>query len=120
MASSIVKNYSMPFEKLWVSLDVGVSYDSDLDQVEEVTMEVAKEVLQEMNATDPESDEKVVKLRFHTFGPSSIDFQVRMQVQNFRSQGRVRHQFIKRLHKRFNEKGIEIPFPIRTLITKEK
>ena len=119
MASSIVKNYSMPIEKLWVSLDIGVSYDSDLDQVEEVTMEVAKEVLAEMNATDPESDEKVVKLRYHTFGSSSIDFQVRLQVQNFRSQGRVRHQFIKRLHKRFNEKGIEIPFPIRTLITKE-
>jgi len=119
MASSIVKNYSMPIEKLWVSLDIGVSYDSDLDQVEEVTMEVAKEVLAETNPTDPGSNDKVVKLRFHTFGESSIDFQVRMQVQNFRSQGRVRHQFIKRLHKRFNEKGIEIPFPIRTLITKE-
>ena len=26
------------------------------------------------------------------------------------------HEFIKRLHRRFNEEGIEIPFPIRTLV----
>ncbi|HIF39427.1 MAG TPA: mechanosensitive ion channel family protein [Gemmatimonadetes bacterium] len=119
MASSIVKNYSMPVEALWVSLDIGVSYDSDLDKVEKTVMEVATEVLTEMNATDPTAEGPIVKVRFHTFGASSIDLQVRLLVQTFTSQGRVRHQFIKQLHKRFNEEGIEIPFPIRTLINKE-
>ena len=38
MASSIVKNYSMPIEALWVSLDIGVSYDSDLDKVEKTVI----------------------------------------------------------------------------------
>jgi small-conductance mechanosensitive channel len=39
-------------------------------------------------------------------------------VRDVRSQGPVRHEFIKRLHKRYGAEGIEIPFPIRTVIMK--
>jgi small-conductance mechanosensitive channel len=57
-------------------------------------------------------------VRFHTFGDSSINFEIRMLVREFESQGPIRHELIKRLHERFNEEGIEIPFPIRTVIMK--
>lgn len=30
----------------------------------------------------------------------------------------VKHEFIKRLHRRFDREGIVIPFPIRTLVHK--
>ena len=36
----------------------------------------------------------------------------------FESQRPVQHEFIKLLHRRFGEEGIEIPFPIRTVIMK--
>jgi small-conductance mechanosensitive channel len=39
-----------------------------------------------------------------------------MQVREFESQGPVRHELVKRLHERFNDEGIEIPFPIRTVL----
>ena len=42
-----------------------------------------------------------------------------MMVREFTRQGPVRHEFIKRLHRRFDEEGIEIPFPIRTLVMKK-
>lgn len=113
LASSIVKNYSFPRTALWVSVDVGVSYDSDLEVVERVALEVAKDVVKDVE-TGFEGDEPM--LFFHTFGGSSIDFEVRMMVRSFKSQPPCRHEFIKRLHRRFDEEGIEIPFPIRTLI----
>jgi small-conductance mechanosensitive channel len=113
LASSIVKNFSFPRAALWVSLDVGVSYDSDLDEVERVTLEVARAVLDEIDGGV--SGEKPVVV-FNAFGASSIDLEVRMMVRDFRSQGPVRHEFIKRLHRRYNEEGIEIPFPIRTIM----
>lgn len=115
MASSIVKNYSRPRTALWVSTEVGVSYDSDLENVEAVTLEVARDVLSNVDG-GLTSDDPLV--RFHTFGDSSINFEVRMMVRKFTDQGRVRHEFIKQLHRRYNKEGIEIPFPIRTLITK--
>ncbi len=113
LASSIVKNFSFPRPSLWVSIEVGVSYDSDLEEVQRVTLEVAAEVLKEIDGGLPE--EKPVFL-FHTFADSSINFEVRMMVREFRSQGPIRHEFIKRLHRRFGDTGIEIPFPIRTVV----
>jgi small-conductance mechanosensitive channel len=112
LANSIVKNYSKPRRALWVSTEVGVSYDSDLEHVETVTIEVAKEVLSDREGGL--QDTPIVL--FHTFGASSIDLEVRMMVKDFMSRGRVRHEFIKRLHRRFGEEGIEIPFPIRTVV----
>jgi len=32
----------------------------------------------------------------------------------------LKHEFIKKLHHRYGEEGIEIPFPIRTVIMKEQ
>lgn len=115
LASSIVKNFSMPRTALWVTLEVGVSYDSDLDRVEAVALEVAEQVLAEVDGGVP-GKEPIV--RFHTFADSSVNFDVRMMVREFESQGPVRHEFIKRLHRRFGDEGIEIPFPIRTVMMK--
>ncbi|MFG1690596.1 mechanosensitive ion channel family protein, partial [Gemmatimonadota bacterium] len=97
LASSILKNYSLPEKSLWVSLIVGVSYDSDLEHVEKVTLEVAREVLE---AADGGLAEEPV-LRFREFADSSINFRVRMKVREFNDQFRIRHQFIKRLHARY-------------------
>jgi small-conductance mechanosensitive channel len=83
--------------------------------VEAVAMEVAKEVLGEVDGGVP-GEEPIV--RYHTFGDSSINFDVRMMVREFQSQGPVKHEFIKRLHQRFGREGIEIPFPIRTVVMK--
>jgi small-conductance mechanosensitive channel len=113
LASSIVKNFSFPRTALWVSIEVGVSYDSDLDQVERVTGEVAKEVLQEIDG-GVSTEEPIVF--FHTFADSSINLEIRMMVREIRSQGPIRHEFIKRLHKRYKAEGIEIPYPIRTVL----
>jgi small-conductance mechanosensitive channel len=115
LASSIVKNFSRPKRALWVTLEVGVSYDSDLEHVEAVALDVAKAVLAEADG-GVQGEDPVV--RFHTFGDSSINFDVRMMVREFESQGPIRHEFIKRLHRRFGEEGIEIPFPIRTVMMK--
>jgi len=113
LASSIVKNFSMPKRALWVTVEVGVSYDSDLEQVEAVALDVAKRVLSEGDGGVPGQDPVV---RYHTFADSSINFDVRMMVREFESQGPVKHEFIKRLHQRFGDEGIEIPFPIRTVM----
>ena len=112
LASAIVTNYSYPHKELNVYIDVGVSYSSDLERVEKVTLEVAREVLREVPGGVP-SFEPI--LRYKEFGDSSINFLVILRAKDYVSQFLVRHEFIKRLHKRYNQEGIEIPFPIRTV-----
>jgi small-conductance mechanosensitive channel len=112
IASSIVTNYSMPNEQMWITVDVGVHYDSDLQHVEKVAKEVADQVIASFYIKDFPLKPNI---RFRTFGDSSINFSARLPVKRFMDQYRVTSEFIKRLHKRFNEEKIEIPYPIRNI-----
>lgn len=112
LASAVVKNFSLPTRSLWVSIPVGVSYSSDLEHVETVTLDVARKVMDQADMTSPGHDPVLL---FEGFGESSIDFQLRIHCRDFTEQFAIRHTFIKRLHARYNEEGIVIPFPIRTL-----
>lgn len=50
-----------------VLVEVGVSYDSDLDKVERVTLEVAKEVMRDILGGTPDF---MPFIRYHSFGLS--------------------------------------------------
>jgi small-conductance mechanosensitive channel len=112
LAQSIITNYYFPEQELSVLVDVGVHYDSDLEFVEKVTLKVAEEVMQEVEGGVPEFTPFI---RYHTFGDSSINFTVVLRAKEFLDHYRVKHEFIKRLHTKYKEVGIEIPFPIRTI-----
>ncbi|HEX7401001.1 MAG TPA: mechanosensitive ion channel family protein, partial [candidate division Zixibacteria bacterium] len=57
-------------------------------------------------------------IRYHTFGDSSINFTVILRAQEYTDQYLIKHEFVKRLHQRYQQEGIEIPFPIRTIYMK--
>ncbi len=123
LAASIITNYDMgvtggtSVEDVALSVTVGVAYDSDLDKVERVTLEVARDVLARLdpNLDASEGAPTAPSVRFHTFGDSSIDFNVNLHTTSFRGQYLIRHEFIKALKRRYDEEKIEIPFPIRTV-----
>lgn len=99
-----------------VWFEMGVSYASDLEHVERVTIEVAKEVLATVPGGVPDFEPVI---RFSKFNEFSVDFTVILQTTEFLSQYRLVHEFIKRLHARYRSEGIVIPFPIRTLVTED-
>ena len=112
IASSTLINFSRPVQDLGILVKVGVAYDSDLEQVERVTLEVAEKVTKEI---EEEIDENSAKVRFHTLNDSSIDFDVILRCSRFDRQALLKHEFIKELVKRYREEGIEIPFPMRVV-----
>ncbi len=112
LSSMVVVNYFLPQNELSVVVPVGVSYDSDLEKVEKITVEVAKEVMKEVDGGVPEFEPFI---RYTQFADFSINFNVILRAKDYVSQFIVRHEFIKRLHKRYKKEGIEIPFPIRTV-----
>ncbi|MDQ0994239.1 mechanosensitive ion channel family protein [Streptomyces sp. V3I7] len=112
LAKSNMTNYTRPEQKLTILLQVGVSYDSDLDHVERVTTEVITETMKEITGALPDHE---AAIRFHTFGDSRIGFTVILGVGEFSDQFRIKHEFIKRLHRRYRDEGIRIPSPVRTV-----
>jgi small-conductance mechanosensitive channel len=107
IASSIITNYAQPFAACSISIPIGVSYGSDLDQVEKVTAAVAKEILQETKG-GIKSFEPFI--RYGSFAESSINFNVILQVKTVTDQNFIRHEFIKRIYARYQQEGIIIPF----------
>lgn len=112
LASAIFTNYHLPAKEITLTMNVGVSYDSNLELVETVTVEVAKEVMQEIA---PELIENEPYMRFHTFNDCSIDFTLYMRVSEYFDQRIGKHLFVKKLHKRYQQEGIQIPFPIQNV-----
>lgn len=110
LASAIFTNYHLPVKEITLTMNVGVGYDSDLEQVERVTVKVAKEVMQEIA---PELIGNEPYIRFNEFADFSINFTLYMRVNEFFDQRIAKHLFIKKLHKRYQKEGIKIPFPIR-------
>jgi len=112
LAQSIITNYYFPSQDLAVLIQVGVHYESDLEQVEKVTIEVGREVMKEAKGGVPEFTPFI---RYHTFDNFSINFTVILRAKEFVDNYLVKHEFIKRLHKRYREEGITIPYPIAAL-----
>lgn len=112
LAKSNMTNFMRPEQQLTILVQVGVAYDSDLEHVERVTIEVVAEVMTEITGAVPDHEPLV---RFHTFGDSRIGFTVILGVGEFSDQFRIKHEFIKRLHRRYRAEGIRIPAPTRTV-----
>jgi small-conductance mechanosensitive channel len=117
LSSAIVTNYYQPKKALNLLIEVGIDYSSDLEQVEQVTLEVAREILEEVPGAE-ETFEPF--MRYHTFADSSINFTVYLRCKEFYDKFLVQHEFIKRLKKRYDQEGINIPFPIRTVIMQKE
>ncbi len=112
LVDSIVTNYQAPVPKMYILITAGVHYDSDLEQVERVVLDVAREVIKDIDGTIKEEEPD---LWFREFGDSSITFRLRIACRDFVSQFQIQHELVKRIHKRFAQEGIVIPFPLRTL-----
>jgi len=122
IAGSVITNHSQPRDDIVLVVPIGVSYDSDLEQVERVTIEVARALQIDIDGYEPEYDANGIDrsplapvVRYQAFNDSSIDFNAVMHVKSFTNQYLLKHEFIKAITKRYREEGINIPFPIRTL-----
>ena len=112
IAGANITNFSLPTQNINISVPVGIAYDSDLAAVERITIETAKEVLARVDY-NPNANPLV---RYTAFGDSSINFNVILPSSMFDHQGVIQHEFIKALTERYRTEGIDIPYPIRTII----
>ena len=117
LSKSRVINYFYPEKELSVPVDVSVHYSSDLEFVEQVTLEVARQVLIDHEWGVDDYNTFVV---YHTFDNSSINFTVMLRAKEYFNRFWVKSAFIKALHKRYNQEGIVIPFPITAINTAQE
>jgi len=104
-----IENFSL-LGKRRMDLTVGVSYGEDLEKVKSITLEAVKEIAG-LSPTD------TTTFFFTEFSDSSINFTIRIWSASPDQPEylRVQSEAILRIKKAYDQHGITIPFPIRTL-----
>lgn len=105
--SNMTKNWS------GMVFDIGVAYKEDTDKVAEVIQQVAEEL-----RADPDFRDKILEpieiFGVDEFGDSAVIMKARFKTVPI-EQWAVGREYRRRLKKAFDEQGIEIPFPHRTI-----
>ena len=106
-----VLNYTKDFS--FVVLNIGVSYRENVDDMMKVIEEVGREM-----AEDPTLGADIiaplVAQGVQSLGDSAVVIRAKMRVRPGTQWG-MKREFNRRLKNRFDELGIEIPFPQRTI-----
>ncbi len=105
--TNMTKGYS------YYLIDIGVAYREDTDQV----AAVCRTIVEDMRS-DPEFGQEILEpldvLGVDQFADSAVIIKARIKTRPIK-QWSVGREFNRRMKKRFDELGIEIPFPHRTL-----
>jgi small-conductance mechanosensitive channel len=112
IASAVLVNNSLPSPHTSVYVPCGVAYESDLEQVERVCVEVARQVQRRVEGAVAECEPFLL---FREFAGSNTNFAVALRVSDPKALRLVRHEFIKAIKARFDAEGIEINYPVSTV-----
>lgn len=104
-----VENWSYSNRNVRISIPVGVSYNSDMDQVIELMKQACVDVPRVLNHPKPVA-------WMLEFGDNSVNFEIRCWINDPQSGvGNFRAAVLKRVWDLFKEHGVEIPFPQRDI-----
>ena len=104
---NLTKDYSFAL------LDIGVAYREDTDVVSKILEEVSAD-LQTDEVWGRRIIEPIQVMGVHELADSAVIIRARIKTQPIMQWG-VKREFFRRMKKRFDAEGIEMPFPHRTL-----
>jgi small-conductance mechanosensitive channel len=111
-ATKIVNEAGGPPRRYRIRTEVGVAYGSDIDEVVAVLTSVAERHPKTLEYPEP-------RVRFRTFGGSSLDFELLCWIERPVDRGLVLHELNSEIYRSFAAHGITIPFAQQDLYIKE-
>jgi small conductance mechanosensitive channel len=106
-------NYSIVDPRILCRIEMGVSYDTDIDLARRLIIEEAMKC----PYRDQKADDPWVRVISH--GDFSIGVRLYVWVPNVDNAWLTRFTLLENIKKRFDREGVEIPFPYRTLVFKK-
>jgi len=123
ISNEVIVNSDFVEDKICKFIDVGISYDSDIDKAKTI---IYDEVMKHPLYVDPRKPEQVesgvpeVIVRVIMLGESSVNLRAWAWAKNSPDSFILMCDLYENIKKRFDAEGVEIPFPHRTLVYKEQ
>jgi small-conductance mechanosensitive channel len=108
LCNTMLTNQAFPNSSAKGRINVGVAYDSDVEQVKQLLVATAVEVADVLADPPPEAF-------FVSFGDSALNMSLFFWVEEYSTLFATTDKINSLIIKRFAEHSIEIPFPIRTV-----
>lgn len=121
ISNEVVINSNYEDNRICKWIDLGISYDSDVDLAKKIMKE---EVLNHPMSVDNRTEEQkeegedIVPVRVVMMGESSVNLRAWSWAENPPDAFIMGCDLLESIKKRFDKEGIEIPFPYRTLVYK--
>lgn len=96
-----------------ITVKVGVAYDSDVEKVNRILLDIARE--HPMVMKDKNNQVSPPKVLFRSFGDSALDFELRCFIYDIDQRLHVVSEINYAIIKAFRQEHIEIPFPQRVV-----
>lgn len=112
LANAKIKNFTHPDVSIRVNVEFGIAYGSDTEKVRQVVLNAVKII-----DTVIEEPEPVVQ--FLKMSDFSLDFIARAWVKEYTEAYSTKIKMTDEIYNALNRAGISIPFPTRTVYTKE-
>jgi small-conductance mechanosensitive channel len=123
ISNETLENASIGDEKICRWVEIGISYDSDIDKAMKIMEQEAMkhpDYIDNRTEEEKENKEPAVRVRVLGFGDSSVNLRAWVWAKDPPAAFRLGTDLNKSIKERFDKEGIEIPFPYRTITFKEK
>lgn len=116
-------NYNMGELKNCERIEIGISYDSDIDLAKKIMQEECENhplILDNRSELDIKEGKPIVKTALIQLNDSSMTIRAWTWGRDFSDSFQLKIDVLESIKKRFDREGIEIPFPHRTVVIKKE
>ena len=123
MSEEVIENYNIEDPRVCRFVEMGISYDSDLNKAMKIMQEEAMkhpDFIDVRTQEDKEQKKPAVPVRVIGFGDSSVNLRAWVWAKDPGRAFVMGCDLNKSIKERFDKEGIEIPFPYRTVVMKKE
>ena len=119
-----IVNYSLYGEKILWTLNMGISYDSEIDKAKKIMLQLVKKhpdnlVFEEFDKDQGKKVKKEPFIRVTGCGDFAVNLRLYYWCEDAWKAWKMGYDLTESIKKEFDKKGIEIPFPYRTVVFKK-
>lgn len=116
-------NFDLGEMKICERIEIGISYDSDVSLAKKIMQEECEKhplILDNRSAIDILNGKPVIRVALTAINDSSVTIRVWAWARDFSHAFEMRCDLLESIKARFENEGIEIPFPYQTLVFKDE
>lgn len=122
ISDDIIINSSITDSKIQCRIEVGISYDSDIDLAMQIMREECEKhplLIDNRTPEEIEKGEPIVRVAVIALADFSVNLRASAWTESFSDAFQMRTDLLKIIKERFDREGVEIPFPYRTIVYKK-